>query len=335
MTSPPTATAETGMGGTTSPQQMSQREARDLTSCIKATISIAWELIAKAYSERAWSALGYPSWDEYCASEFDTCRLRLPREERAVAVSSLRDSGLSLRAIQSATGISRPTIIKDLKSRVVNSLPAGHPRLEEIDGFVSAGLINDVQDLAEILAMADVTDEEFEQVLAEGRAQGDLSRGNVVKLCDQRSRNSKPVNGLDGKTYAPRAKKRVAKQKPTPPATFARLMRTLTELNILAEECLTVADELKFDHVGKWQGLSYDYSEQYASACALSGNLAQLVAGIVGATTRKNDDGGAPKNAALDRTAVVALPHRGRTQTVSPNGFDTTTPAPVAEAVQV
>ena len=145
MTSPPTATAETGWWNHFAPTDVAAAEARDLTSCIKATISIAWGTDAKAYSERAWSALGYPSGRIGCASEFDTRRLRLPREERAVAVSSsLRDSGLSLRAIQSATGISRPTIIKDLKSRVVNSLPAGHPRLEEIDGFVSAGLINDV-----------------------------------------------------------------------------------------------------------------------------------------------------------------------------------------------
>jgi len=52
-------------------------------------------LVKQAYTERAWDALGYASWDEYCTREFGTSRLRLPREERAEVVASLRESGLS------------------------------------------------------------------------------------------------------------------------------------------------------------------------------------------------------------------------------------------------
>lgn len=63
----------------------------------------------------AWSALGYQSWDDYCDKEFGSSRLRLPREERAEVVTSLRESGFSLRAIQATTGISKSTVIKDLR----------------------------------------------------------------------------------------------------------------------------------------------------------------------------------------------------------------------------
>ena len=50
------------------------------------------------------------------------------RGARNETVQSLRSAGLSLRAIESATGISRPTVIKDLReAEVVNSLPPTAP----------------------------------------------------------------------------------------------------------------------------------------------------------------------------------------------------------------
>ncbi len=112
----------------TAAKPITKKQARDLTECIKVAAALTWDLIVKAYNERAWSALGYGSWDDYCDAELSGTRLRLPREERSEVVSSLRDSGMSLRAIQSATGVSRPTIIKDLAdAQVVNSLPPEAP----------------------------------------------------------------------------------------------------------------------------------------------------------------------------------------------------------------
>lgn len=40
--------------------------------------------------------------------------MRLPREERAEVVASLRESGLSLRAIAAATGLNHQTVSNDL-----------------------------------------------------------------------------------------------------------------------------------------------------------------------------------------------------------------------------
>jgi hypothetical protein len=83
---------------------LSPSDARALTDQIKADVETVWDRIERAYLERAWAALGYANWDEYCLTEFGTSRLRLPREERPEIVASLREAGLSIRAIASATG---------------------------------------------------------------------------------------------------------------------------------------------------------------------------------------------------------------------------------------
>lgn len=93
---------------------MSAPEARTLTDRIKVGVEAVWDLVTTAYTERAWSVLGYQSWDDYCTREFGTSRLRLPREERQEVVASLRESGLSNRAIAAATGLSEPTVRRDL-----------------------------------------------------------------------------------------------------------------------------------------------------------------------------------------------------------------------------
>lgn len=103
---------------------LTKLDARALTDQIKGGVEAVWHLISRAYTERAWDVLGYTSWDDYCTREFGTSRLRLPREERQDVVSSLRDSGLSLRAIESATGISRKTVIRDLAEVVESPPPA-------------------------------------------------------------------------------------------------------------------------------------------------------------------------------------------------------------------
>ncbi|BCL23463.1 hypothetical protein ACPCBX_26985 [Streptomyces tuirus] len=96
--------------------------ARQLTDEIKTTLTAAWGLIVEAYEMRAWIALGYESWDRYCAEEFDSAqRLRLPREERSGIVTLMRDAGMSLRAIEAATGVSRETVRRDLSGDTVVS----------------------------------------------------------------------------------------------------------------------------------------------------------------------------------------------------------------------
>lgn len=106
--------------------EISASDARDLTDRIKTGVEAIWELIKQAYQSRAWAALGYDSWDDYCTREFGTSRIRLPREERQEVVASMREIGMSTRAIASATGNNRKTIMSDLRggeSQVVQNGP--------------------------------------------------------------------------------------------------------------------------------------------------------------------------------------------------------------------
>ena len=98
--------------------EMTSDAARNLTDRIKVAVEGTWHLITEAYTSRAWSALGYSSWDDYCTREFGTSRLRLPREERSEVVASLRESGLSIRAIASATGTGTKQVQEALRNEV-------------------------------------------------------------------------------------------------------------------------------------------------------------------------------------------------------------------------
>ena len=100
--------------------EISAGQARELTDRIKVGVEAIWELVKQAFQSRAWAALGYDSWDDYCTREFGTSRIRLPREERQEVVASMREIGMSVRAIAAATGSGTRTIQRDLQAGVAN-----------------------------------------------------------------------------------------------------------------------------------------------------------------------------------------------------------------------
>lgn len=110
---------------------LSATDAQALTDRIKVGVDAVWELIKQAYMQRAWEALGYTSWDDYCTREFGSSRLRLPREERPEVVASLRESGSSIRAIASATGAAYNTVPSDVTQ---NESPADPAPITGTDG---------------------------------------------------------------------------------------------------------------------------------------------------------------------------------------------------------
>lgn len=95
---------------------LDEEAARELVDRIESGLVSVWADVQVAYHGRAWLALGYASWDELCRNEFDTTRLRLPREERQEVVASLRETGMSTRAIAAATGTSYDTVQRDLRT---------------------------------------------------------------------------------------------------------------------------------------------------------------------------------------------------------------------------
>jgi len=53
---------------------LTQGEAQELTTRIKANVESLWYLLTEAKERRAWDALGYTSWGEYVRVEFDMTR---------------------------------------------------------------------------------------------------------------------------------------------------------------------------------------------------------------------------------------------------------------------
>jgi len=94
---------------------MSEASARSLTDEIRETLTVAYDKLVEAWRGRADLALGYDSWDAYCASEFTEARMLRPtHEQRREIVSQMRSEGMSTRAIGSALGADHSTVVRDL-----------------------------------------------------------------------------------------------------------------------------------------------------------------------------------------------------------------------------
>ena len=175
--------------------------AQQLTDAIKDGTRILWDLISEAYTTRAWSVLGYSSWDDYCIREFGTSRFRLPREERQEVVSSLREQGLSLRAIESATGLGKSTVQRHLAP-----VPDGTPVHHEV-----------------------LTQEDCERI---------EEQRSAVNTPEQMVEPAAKVVGTDGKTYSA-VQPSKARRRPLPDAyrdAFSQLRRAVETLERLHQD---------------------------------------------------------------------------------------------------
>lgn len=96
--------------------EMNAESARELTRKIRVGLEGTYALIVDAFKGRAWISLGYPTWDAYCQGEFGALSLQPPREERQQVIMSLREAGMSVRAISSVSHISKDTVARELRS---------------------------------------------------------------------------------------------------------------------------------------------------------------------------------------------------------------------------
>lgn len=74
------------------------------------------DTVLALWEARAWEMLHYDSWESLCDSRGWTKRVALPRPERREVVATLRQEGMSTRAIASATGSSEATVRRDIQA---------------------------------------------------------------------------------------------------------------------------------------------------------------------------------------------------------------------------
>lgn len=96
-------------------------EARTLIDGIRTDLADLARRVTRAFTGRAWVALGYADWATLCAAEFGGVP-RLPAGERRPVVRQLTAAGMSTRAVGSALGVDNVTVYND--RRVENSTPA-------------------------------------------------------------------------------------------------------------------------------------------------------------------------------------------------------------------
>lgn len=184
-------------------------DARALTDRIKVGVEAVWELVKQAYEQRAWDALGYSSWDDYCTREFGTTRLRLPREERAEVVASLRESGLSVRAIAAATGVNRETVRQEVAALPGDNKLSPEP-IEPESESASAQCIHCHNTLPLAQLYEGGQGYECDPCVSPGEPLVDFPEQELPPLPENytvapTSPEPRPITGLDGKTYTPRA----------------------------------------------------------------------------------------------------------------------------------
>lgn len=104
--------------------ELTAEAARDVTDRIRSGLVDLEALIIRAFEGRAWAALGYKTWDEYCTAEFTDAIPRLSIEKRRQLVGALHDTTeMSNRAIAQAVGVDEGTVRNDLRTGAEYSAP--------------------------------------------------------------------------------------------------------------------------------------------------------------------------------------------------------------------
>ncbi|MCY1685115.1 hypothetical protein [Kocuria sp. SL71] len=119
---------------TTSPQPLTEADARELTDQIAEGLADVHSLIVQAWEGRVWEPLGFETWDAWIDANFRGLQLRPPREQRDEVVQSMRDAGMSMRAISRATDLSYSTVQRVAPAGDPNGSPEESSNVVGLDG---------------------------------------------------------------------------------------------------------------------------------------------------------------------------------------------------------
>ena len=118
---------------TTNPQPLNETDARELTNQIAEGLADVHALIVQAWEGRVWEPLGFETWDAWIDANFRGLQLRPPREQREEVVQSMREAGMSVRAISQATDLSYGTVQRST-SGDPNGSPEQDAKVVGLDG---------------------------------------------------------------------------------------------------------------------------------------------------------------------------------------------------------
>lgn len=129
---------------------MTADEARAITVEINDTAGKLYELVYEAHERKAWSAVGYTTWNDYVTAEFKNVSRKYSYElidkgavmlalEAALGVSVATDiqlTNLDVRAIKAKDDdgktIVRPTLLSKIEERIVNVTPGDVPGVQKV-----------------------------------------------------------------------------------------------------------------------------------------------------------------------------------------------------------
>lgn len=173
-------------------------EARELTDRIKAAVEQVWALLLEAHERRAWSALGYATWEEYVRGEFHMSRRRSYQ---------LLDQGFVVRALQAAVDVNHGTHqvevtereardIKPVLPAVVEAVRERIADLDEPDDDTVAGIVREEVEEArastreERLAAYDAAQKSEPKPRTERRSRTDVPglMGQIISYADRAAR---------------------------------------------------------------------------------------------------------------------------------------------------
>ena len=119
---------------TTNPQPLNEADARELTNQIAEGLADVHALIVQAWEGRVWEPLGFETWDAWIDANFRGLQLRPPREQRDEVIQSMREAGMSMRAISQATDLSYSTVQRVAPAGDPNGSPEESSNVVGLDG---------------------------------------------------------------------------------------------------------------------------------------------------------------------------------------------------------
>jgi len=111
------------------PSLLTEAGARKLIGELRDCLALSDDLLVRAYTGRAWEALGYESWEALCAAEIPEFRmLKLKTAARRQRVAALKAEGANIPEMVAATNSSLGSVHRDLVA-----LEGGHTRATKGD----------------------------------------------------------------------------------------------------------------------------------------------------------------------------------------------------------